>query len=97
MGDLTVPTDVYLSRLPRDLAVERYVSSWIATSGAAFASAMGRLSKGSTNALMAALNVDLGIWLPNPRLAEDEAATFPRVRLGYLFKEILGWYYPDDR
>jgi hypothetical protein len=58
---------------------------------------MGRMSKGSTNALMAALNIDLGIWLPNPRLVQDPNTTFPKVRFGYLFKEILGWYDPFDR
>jgi len=88
---------VYVARIPDHLAVERCVSSWMATSGAAFASAMGRMSKGSTNALMAALNIDLGIWLPTPRLVGDPNATFPKVRFGYLFKEILGWYDPFDR
>jgi hypothetical protein len=69
----------------------------MATSGAAFASAMGRMSRGTTNALMAALNVDLGIWLPNPRLTSDPQAEFPKPRYGYLFKEILGWYNDSDR
>jgi hypothetical protein len=97
IGDDIVPTDRYLAALPDELAVERCVSSWVATSGAAFASAMGRLSKGSTNALMAATNLDLGIWLPNPRVVTDPNTRFPRVRLGYLLKEILGWYDPADR
>nr|MBA3289244.1 hypothetical protein [Acidimicrobiia bacterium] len=97
MGDTVVATSQYLERLHPDLATERYVSSWIATTGAAFASAMGRLSKGSTNALLAALNVDLGIWLPNPRLVADPSVRFAKVRFGYLFKEILGWYDPLDR
>jgi hypothetical protein len=97
IGEDVVPTDRYLSVLPADLAVERHVSSWIATSGAAFASAMGRMSRGSTNALLAATNLDLGIWLPNPRLVRDPNTRFPRVRLGYLLKEILGWYDPADR
>ena len=68
----------------------------MATSGAAFASAMGRFSRGTTNALMAALNIDLGIWLPNPRLTSTPAE-FPKPRYGYLFKEILGWYDDSDR
>jgi hypothetical protein len=97
IGDDVVPTDSYLAVLPDDLAVERCVSSWTATSGAAFASAMGRMSKGSTNALMAATNIDLGMWLPNPRIVTDPNARFPRVRLGYLLKETLGWYDPADR
>jgi hypothetical protein len=98
MGDVTVPTEKYVTHLRKGLKYEPYVSSWMATTGAAFASAMGRLSKGSTNALMAALNIDLGIWLPNPRLVRDrDDVRFPRVRVGYLLKEILGWYEPYDR
>lgn len=97
IGDSVVATEQYLRRLPKRLGAEQYVSSWIATSGAAFASAMGRLSKGSTNALLAAFNIDLGIWIPNPRLVGDSNAAFTKVRLGYLFKEILGWYDPGDR
>jgi YVTN family beta-propeller protein len=46
------------------------VSNWLATTGAAFSSAMGRMSLGSTNALLATLNADLGIWLPNVRLLQ---------------------------
>lgn len=97
IGDHVTPTERYLSRLPRDLAGERDVAAWAATSGAAFASAMGRHSRGSTNALLAAFNIDLGIWLPNPRLTDDPAVRFPKVRFGYLFKEILGWYDEADR
>ena len=97
IGEAVVPTADYMRRLPARLRTEQYVSSWIATSGAAFASAMGRLSKGSTNALLAAFNIDLGLWVPNPRLVHDPNATFGKVRLGYLFKEILGWYDPGDR
>jgi hypothetical protein len=41
------------------------VTPWLATTGAAFSSAMGRQSLGSANALMATVNADLGIWLPN--------------------------------
>jgi hypothetical protein len=97
IGGYTTPTTQYLARMPDDLASERAVSSWMATSGAAFASAMGRMSRGTTNALMAALNIDLGIWLPNPRMTSSPQAEFPKPRYGYLFKEILGWYNDSDR
>jgi hypothetical protein len=97
IGDVIVPTDVYLERLDGDLAVERAVASWMATSGAAFASAMGRFNMGSTNSLLAALNVDLGIWLPNPRLVTDPHVKFKPVRFGYTMKEIFGWYADEDR
>ena len=96
IGGYVTSTEKYLARMPEDLASERAVSSWMATSGAAFASAMGRFSRGTTNALMAALNIDLGIWLPNPRLTSTPAE-FPKPRYGYLFKEILGWYNDSDR
>jgi len=94
MGDVQIDTPTYLARCPER---SRRVVSWTATSGAAIASAMGRLSQGSTNALLAALNLGLGTWLPNPRLADDPTKRFGRVRLGYLFKEILGWYDEADR
>lgn len=97
IGGFVTPTDRYLARLPDDLDSERAVASWMATSGAAFASAMGRMSRGTTNALMAALNIDLGIWLPNPRQTSNPRADFPKPRYGYLFKEILGWYDESDR
>lgn len=71
------------------------VSASVAMSGAAFTSAMGRQSLGTTNALLAALNVRLGVWMPNPRY---RAAGRPlrKPRIGYLLKEILGVYDPDD-
>jgi hypothetical protein len=96
IGGYVTSTEKYLARMPEDLASERAVASWMATSGAAFASAMGRFSRGTTNALMAALNIDLGIWLPNPRLTSTPAE-FPKPRYGYLFKEIVGWYDDSDR
>jgi hypothetical protein len=71
-------------------------SAWMATSGAAFSSAMGRQSLGSTNALLAVLSIDLGIWLPSPRKVADGYSGFGRVRLGYLVKEILGMYDRND-
>jgi hypothetical protein len=97
IGGYVTPTERYLARLPDGMRAERTVAAWMATSGAAFASAMGRMSRGTTNALMAALNIDLGIWLPNPRLTSDPRAEFPKPRYGYLLKEILGWYDDSDR
>jgi hypothetical protein len=75
-------------------------AAWLATTGAAFASAMGRTSLGSTNALLAAANIDLGMWLPNLLwLHERRGATLEKsaVRMwrpGFtrLFDEILGRY-----
>jgi hypothetical protein len=49
-----------------------YVASWMATSGAAMSSAMGRHSVGTSNAMLAAVNADLGIWLPNLAVVQDK-------------------------
>ena len=38
------------------------------------------------------MNIDLGAWLPNPRLVAQGYRGFPRVRLPYIAKEILGVY-----
>lgn len=68
----------------------------MALTGAAFASAMGRSALGTTQALLAAFNLRLGAWLPNPRHAAwfADPARSPRVHIGYLAKEVLGWYQP---
>jgi hypothetical protein len=56
-----------------------YVSAWLATTGAAFASAMGRMSLGSTNAFLAAVNADLGVWLPNVKVLQEQRGRVDRV------------------
>lgn len=70
-------------------------SAAVAMSGAAFTSAMGRQSLGTTNALLAALNLRLGVWMPNPRYPATERPVKKR-RLGYLLKELFGVYDPGD-
>jgi hypothetical protein len=82
-------------RIERDLTVE----AAMAVSGAAFASAMGRQTKG-IQTLLALSGARLGTWLPNPtfvRNAQRNAAdpTFPKalpsVRgAGYFYRELLG-------
>lgn len=73
------------------------VSRSMALTGAAFASAMGRQSFGSTNSLLAALNLRLGMWVPNPRHADwfVDPDTSPRVHLGYFAKELFNRYDPQ--
>jgi hypothetical protein len=74
----------------------------VALSGAAVSPAMGRFRIGPTSMLLAFANIRLGCWLPNPRYvalggdASDENNRFPRVRIGYLFKEFLGIHDPTD-
>lgn len=64
-----------------------------AISGAAFNSAMGRHSQGSTDSLLALLNLRLGVWLPNPRFESTrDRKSFPRPGLRYLFNEVTGYY-----
>ena len=86
-------TDIRQFKFYRAYPRIEYVSTWLAVTGAAFSSAMGRQSLGSTNAALAACNADLGTWLPNPlRKVEPR----PRPRIAYLAKEILGWYEDTD-
>lgn len=74
------------------------VAPWLAISGAAFSSAMGRSNLGSTNAVLAAFHANLGIWIPNIRAGtEGEIALGSRPRISYILKEVLGWYNPTDR
>lgn len=82
------------ARIKRDLTVQAAV----ATSGAAFASTMGRQSTG-LQTLFAASGARLGTWLPNPnfvlnaRDSETKIAfpkALPSVRgAGYFYRELL--------
>jgi hypothetical protein len=73
------------------------VSGSIALSSVAFAPALGREALGTTSALLVALNLRLGAWVPNPRFEHwfADRDTSPRVHLGYLVKELFGRYHPD--
>lgn len=68
------------------------VTAAIAMSGAAVTSAMGRMDVGSTNSLIAGLNVRLGAWVPNPRHVAVDRRPAKRARVNYLIKELFGWY-----
>lgn len=88
----TYPSGSWWDGYPRGWIVSRSM----ALTGAAFASAMGRQSFGSTNALLAAVNLRLGMWVPNPRFPEwfVDHDTSPRVHLGYFVKELFNRYDP---
>lgn len=82
---------------------EGFPSRWVvsrsmALAGAAFASAMGRQSYGTTNSLLAAVNLRLGMWVPNPKRADWflDRDRSPRIHLGYFVKELLNRYDPHD-
>jgi hypothetical protein len=75
------------------------VSSAVATTGAAVASALGRHSLGTTHSLLAVFNLRLGVWLPNPARIDPRDASpeeFATPKLTYLLKEIFGRYSPYD-
>jgi hypothetical protein len=93
---------VSMDTYPRGSWWDGYPRGWLvsrsmALSGAAIASAMGRQALGTTNSLLAALDLRLGAWVPNPRHAHwfADPVTSPRVHLGYLWKELVGSYQPD--
>jgi hypothetical protein len=71
----------------------------VGLSSAAVSPAMGRFKVGPVSMLLAFFNVRLGMWVPNPRYA-DELAGFgrplPRPGLGYLLKEFVGYHDPSD-
>lgn len=105
-GRRSTPTRLYLRAIDT-VAHGRYrnmdrPAGWLATTGAAFSSAMGRSSLGSSNAVLAAANIDLGIWLPNLRWLQtrrgpgaDIIGPTPRLlRPGFLhlIAEIMGQY-----
>lgn len=87
------PTGSWWDGYPRGWLVSRSM----ALTGAAFASAMGRQALGTTNALLVALNLRLGAWVPNPRFPSwfVDPAQSPRVHLGYFVKELFGRYRPE--
>jgi len=71
----------------------------VGLSSAAVSPAMGRFRIGPVSMLLAFFNVRLGMWIPNPRYAEQLAAkgvTLPRPGLGYLLKEFVGFHDPSD-
>ena len=71
----------------------RTVFSASALSAAAFAPSLGRHSLGTTNALIAALNMRLGAWMPNPMYRRGRRAG---PNLFNMFKELTGRYDLDD-
>jgi hypothetical protein len=89
VSEYSTDTETYLEAMKPDrLGAGFGITTAMAISGAAFAPAMGRHSLGTTNALLAALNVRLGVWLPSLSYSKINKP----ARLNYLFKELLGWY-----
>ncbi len=86
----------YNRRLPHGKQGDRLASliGAAAISGAAVAPSMGRLNMSTTNALLAAFNARLGVWVPNPAHSSLERMAAPR--LVNMFKEIFGIYGATD-
>ena len=89
-------TREYLCRLSLRRQRDLTIASLVATSGAAVSSAMGKQAAGAIGGLFAALNIRLGLWLPNPLSIED--GTF-KANPGwpYVLRELFGrfsWRHP---
>ena len=100
----------FVARLPR--RKRRSLGTIIgvaAVSGAAVAPSLGRMNLKTTNALLAAFNARLGVWVPNPGYppppdtregeTEEDAVILKRKsspRLVNMFKEIAGVYDQKD-
>jgi hypothetical protein len=101
-----LPTERYERWMYESYRGDATLLGAMAISGAAFASAMGRMNKGMER-LLAVGNARLGVWLPNPaHVAATRDGpqslrwlrTTPRVRgLPYLLREIVGAYDVNDR
>lgn len=74
-----------LARQDPDLTI----GAAMATSGAALSPNMGRYSSRSLAFVLTILNVRLGRWMPNPRMAARPAS--PAFGASYLAAELLGW------
>ena len=92
--------------LRRTRGGDRTLLAAMAISGAAVASSMGVMSRGSMNALLAVTNLRLGVWVPNPRYVwalcnpDDRGGLVAWVhirRFGYMLKEVFGRFDLDDR
>lgn len=78
----------------------------VAIASAAVSPAMGRVRVGPSRMLLAFANIRLGVWMPNPRYAQNLTRTasagdlpeiaYPRTGLGYLFKEFFGVHDMTD-
>lgn len=107
-------TDVYVAladrtmRHPfgrRDRGSLDHVSTWLAATGAVSSSARRQKSAGDADALVAAVNADVGLWLPNVETvpgngdgpADLGRKLFPRPTFAHTMKKILGWFDVGDR
>ncbi len=90
-----IATDQYEDLFHGRAFADRYRSVFCATalSAAAVAPSLGRMHLGSTNALIAALNLRLGVWMPNPMFQRGRR---PGPDLFNMFRELGGSFDLDD-
>ena len=93
-----IPHAEFSALLPRGSQRLDSLMGAAAISGAAVAPSMGRKNFSTTNALLAAFNARLGVWVPNPAYGGPERDLDRKVapRLVNMFKEIFGVYDPKD-
>ncbi len=93
-----IPHAEFSALLPRGSQRLDSLMGAAAISGAAVAPSMGRKNFSTTNALLAAFNARLGVWVPNPAYGGPERNLDRKVapRLVNMFKEIFGVYDPKD-
>ena len=101
LGELTaaqIPHAEFAALLPRGSRRLDSLMGAAAISGAAVAPSMGRKNFSTTNALLAAFNARLGVWVPNPAYGGPGRELDRKVapRLVNMFKEIFGVYDPKD-
>jgi len=70
------------------------ILGYTAISAAAIAPSLGRLTLGTTDALIAALNMRLGVWLPNPDYEVGKRRIGPHMI--NMYKELTGSFGIDE-
>lgn len=89
-SSVAIPTEQYEEIMSGRFGAKRLESivGAVAISAAAVAPSLGKLSMGSTDALIAALNLRLGVWMPNPDYLPGERRIGPHMI--NMFKEMRG-------
>jgi hypothetical protein len=93
-----VPTGLLYDRLSPARQRDVTLTAAMAISGAALSPAMGKKSMAGFSALLALLNVRLGVWLPHPGWVEAQDGDFEwqdKPRLQHLAMEVFG-LHPFD-
>ncbi len=85
-------TEDYLNGISARRSRDLTIASLVATSGAAVSSAAGKKALGAIGGLLAALNVRLGLWVPNLLAVRPERRFAGQPGWPYLLRELFGKY-----